>query len=289
MVEVGAPGATFLPRRGRFEEVVVDVADRAQRVREGNEVCHGATVDARPDRTGSPGASCPQARSYARRVLVLALDTATPAVTAGVVEVRPDAVVTRSVRVTHDARKHGELLLPGVLAACADARTALPDIEAIVVGAGPGPFTGLRVGMVTAAALGDALGIPVHGVCSLDAVAADAVAPAPLGPLLVVTDARRREVYWAVYDEKGRRTDGPHVETPAALAERRTGAVAAAGAAAGVLALPVIPPASPGPSGLATCVADALRTRARPGPLEPMYLRRPDAVAPGPRKPVTTP
>ena len=111
-------------------------------------------------------------------MLVLALDTATPAVTAGVVEVTADAVATRSVRVTHDARKHGELLMPGVLAACAEAGVALPDVDAVVVGIGPGPFTGLRVGMVTAAALGDALGVPVHGVCSLDAIAAEVVARA---------------------------------------------------------------------------------------------------------------
>ena len=62
-------------------------------------------------------------------MLVLALDTATPAVTAGVVEVTATATATRSTRVTHDARKHGELLLPGVLAACAEAGVALPDVE----------------------------------------------------------------------------------------------------------------------------------------------------------------
>ena len=88
-------------------------------------------------------------------MLVLAIDTATPAVTAGVVELTPGAVSTtvtsRSVRVTHDARKHAELLMPGVLAACADAGIRLPDIAAVVTGIGPGPFTGLRVGMVTAA------------------------------------------------------------------------------------------------------------------------------------------
>jgi tRNA threonylcarbamoyl adenosine modification protein YeaZ len=223
-------------------------------------------------------------------VLVLALDTATPAVTAGVVEVTATATATRSTRVTHDARKHGELLLPGVLAACAEAGVALPDVDAVVVGVGPGPFTGLRVGMVTAAALGDALGVAVHGVCSLDAVAAEVAAEGagPGGPLLVVTDARRREVYWAAYDG-GRRISGPHVEAPAALAARipGLGAVAAAGASAGVTGLRVLPPDAPGPAGLVACALDALRAGVRPGPLEPLYLRRPDAVAPGPRKPVT--
>lgn len=222
---------------------------------------------------------------------MLALDTATPAVTAGVVEVTADdtpAVIVRSAQVTRDARKHGELLLPGVLRACADAGVALRDIAAVVVGAGPGPFTGLRVGMVTAAALGDALAVPVHGVCSLDAIAAE-VATEPAGPLLAVTDARRREVYWAAY-AGGARISGPHVEAPAALADRisELGAVAAAGASAGLTGLPVLLPDVPGPRGLVTCAVDALRAGVRPGPLEPLYLRRPDAAEPGPRKPVTT-
>jgi tRNA threonylcarbamoyl adenosine modification protein YeaZ len=225
-------------------------------------------------------------------VLVLALDTSTPAVTAGVVEVIDGAVTVRAARVTHDARKHGELLLPGVLAACAEAGIALPDVDAVVVGTGPGPFTGLRVGMVTAAALGDALGIPVHGVCSLDAIAAevpDCLRNELGGPLLVVTDARRREVYWAAYDGASR-ISGPHVEAPAVLVDHiaELGALAAAGASAGVTGLPVLPPEAPGPAGLVACAVDALRAGTRPGPLEPLYLRRPDAVAPGPRKPVTT-
>ena len=231
---------------------------------------------------------------------MLALDTATPAVTAGVVALTSAAesatgsalgpVTTRSVRVTHDARKHGELLLPGVLAACADAGVALQEVDAVVVGTGPGPFTGLRVGMVTAAALGDALGIPVHGVCSLDAIAAESAAdPVVDGPLLVVTDARRREVYWAAYDEAGTRSAGPHVEAPASLIARLPGlgVTAASGAAAAGLGLPVVAPTAPGPAGLVACAAGALRAGRRPGPLEPLYLRRPDAVEPGPRKPVT--
>ncbi len=223
-------------------------------------------------------------------MLVLALDTATPAVTAGVVEVAPDrtgATATRAVRVTRDARKHGELLMPEALAACAEAGIALADIDAVVVGTGPGPFTGLRVGMVTAAALGDALDVPVHGVCSLDAIAAEAADAG--GPLLVVTDARRREVYWAAYSG-GVRITGPHVEAPAAVVARipELGAVASAGACAAGTGLRVLAPEAPGPSGLVACAVAALRAGVRPGPLEPLYLRRPDAVAPGPRKPVGT-
>ena len=217
-------------------------------------------------------------------MLVLALDTATPAVTAGVVELTADAVRPRSVRVALDARKHAELLMPEVLAACDAAGVALRDLDAVVTGIGPGPFTGLRVGMVTAAALGDALAVPVHGVCSLDAIAHGC------GALVVVTDARRREVYWATYDAAGRRVEGPHVDAPAVLVERlpELGVAAAAGGSAEVTGLPVVGPAAPSPEGLVAVAAEALRAGVVPGPLEPLYLRRPDAMEPGARKRVTT-
>jgi tRNA A37 threonylcarbamoyladenosine modification protein TsaB len=238
-------------------------------------------------------------------VLVLALDTATPAVTAGVVELTAAGPQQRSVRVAHDARKHAELLMPGVLAACADAGVALQDVAAIVTGTGPGPFTGLRVGMVTAAALGDALGVPVHGVATHDAIAHDAAALGvpvhgvathdaiardtgdPAG-LIVVTDARRREVYWSAY-AGGARIDGPRVEAPAALLERLSGlgASAAAGGMAEVTGLPVRGPAAPSPAGLVAVAAPAILAGTVHGPLEPLYLRRPDAVEPGARKRVS--
>jgi tRNA threonylcarbamoyl adenosine modification protein YeaZ len=218
-------------------------------------------------------------------VFVLAIDTATSAVVAGVVELT-DQVVARSARVVEDTRKHGELLMPGLLTACAEAGIGLRDAAAVVVGRGPGPFTGLRVGMVTAAALGDALGIPVLGRCSLDAIAVDAPSEEPF---VVVTDARRREVYWAVY-EGGRRISGPHVDAPpvAAGRARELGAVTAAGSPehAARLGLPVQPPAVPSPAGLVTLAAEALRTGGEGGPVAPLYLRRPDAETPGPRKKV---
>ena len=219
-------------------------------------------------------------------VFVLAIDTATSAVVAGVVELT-DEVVARSARVAEDTRKHGELLMPGVLAVCAEAGIGLRDVGAVVVGRGPGPFTGLRVGMVTAAALGDALGVPVFGQCSLDAIAVDAPSEEPL---VVVTDARRREVYWACYDG-GRRLSGPHVDAPpvAAGRARELGAVTAAGSPehAALLGLPVRPPAVPSPAGLVTLAAEALRAGGEGGPVVPLYLRRPDAQTPGPRKKVT--
>jgi tRNA threonylcarbamoyl adenosine modification protein YeaZ len=223
-------------------------------------------------------------------VLVLALDTATPAVTAGVVEVAPDrsgATATRAVRVTRDTRKHGELLMPEALAACAEAGVALADIDAVVVGTGPGPFTGLRVGMVTAAALGDALDVPVHGVCSLDAIAAEAADAG--GPLLVVTDARRREVYWSLGVD-GVRTHGPEVVAPAVLAERLEADLGPVdrivGDAADQLGAEAEVP-GPTPAGLVAVAAAALRAGTAPAPLAPLYLRRPDAVPPGAPKTVT--
>src|SRR5690606_10258615 len=114
-------------------------------------------------------------------MLVLAVDTATPAVTAGLVELEQSAagaqapadVRTIAVRVRVDARAHAEVLTPQILECLSEAGRSRTDIAAVVVGVGPGPFTGLRVGMATAAAFGDALGIPVYGVCSLDAIAAD--------------------------------------------------------------------------------------------------------------------
>ena len=141
--------------------------------------------------------------------VILAIDTATPAVTAGVVRRDGDGVEVLAERVTVDARAHAEQLTPNVVAALADAGLTVDDLDAVVVGCGPGPFTGLRVGMATAAAYAHALGIPVYGVCSLDVIGQDTT-----GDVLVVTDARRREVYWARYRD-GVRVDGPAVNAPA--------------------------------------------------------------------------
>ncbi|WP_026422444.1 tRNA (adenosine(37)-N6)-threonylcarbamoyltransferase complex dimerization subunit type 1 TsaB [Actinokineospora inagensis] len=210
-------------------------------------------------------------------MLVLAVDTATPAVTAGVVELSGGTPTLLAVRVTVDARAHGELLTPHVRDALAAAGRALSDVDAVVCGVGPGPFTGLRAGMVTAAALGHALDRPVFPVCSLDAIAA----AVPGEPLLVVTDARRKELYWATYDADGRRTSEPSVSVPTAIPLDRVNRVA--GARIVDLGLPFTGPEHPGPVGL---VAAADLT-AEPGPLTPLYLRRPDAVEPGARKRVS--
>ncbi|HEX2283888.1 MAG TPA: tRNA (adenosine(37)-N6)-threonylcarbamoyltransferase complex dimerization subunit type 1 TsaB [Mycobacterium sp.] len=185
-------------------------------------------------------------------VLALAIDTATPAVTAGVVW--RDRLEVLAERVTVDARAHAEQLTPNIVGALADAEITVDDLDAVVVGCGPGPFTGLRVGMATAAAYGHALGIPVYGVCSLDAIGINTA-----GDVLVVTDARRREVYWARYRD-GVRIEGPAVNAPADV----PGAVDALAQ----------PPVYPTAAGLVRAVND---WTGEPAPLVPLYLRRPDA------------
>jgi len=200
--------------------------------------------------------------------LILAIDTATAAVTAGVVRLDGPECAVLAVRVTVDARAHAERLTPNVLAALADAALTMADLDAVVVGCGPGPFTGLRVGMATAAAYGHALGIPVHGVCSLDAIGVRTI-----GDTLVVTDARRREVYWAHYRD-GVRTDGPAVDSPADVDPGTARAVAGSPEHAALFELPRCEPVYPTPAGLVTAVSDWSDD---PAPLVALYLRRPDA------------
>ncbi len=201
-------------------------------------------------------------------MLVLGLDTSTPAVSVALVDTELGVL---GERVVVDGRRHGEMLAVGIRGVLSAAGCTSRELGAIVVGLGPGPFTGLRVGIVTAASFGDALGIAVRGVCSLDGLAQ------PGRPTLVVTDARRREVYWAAYDETGARVDGPHVDTPAVARAAADGRVVVGDGAQlyafdGVLDLPRWP-------WVPALIARAPLTMA-PGPLVPLYLRRPDAQEP---------
>ena len=203
--------------------------------------------------------------------VILAIDTATPAVTAAIVSL--DGVEVLAGRVTIDARAHAEQLTPNVLGALADAGRSVNDLGAVVVGCGPGPFTGLRVGMASAAAYGHALGVPVYGVCSLDAIGIETAATS--GEVLVVTDARRREVYWARYRD-GVRIDGPAVDAPADV-PADADAVAGSPEHAALFDLPRLSPVYPTAAGLVRAVADWTTA---PAPLVPLYLRRPDAKPP---------
>lgn len=200
---------------------------------------------------------------------ILVIDTATPAVTAAVVS-RDDsgdlAIVGQCVMV--DARAHAERLTPNVLTAIAAAELTMTDLDAVVVGCGPGPFTGLRVGMASAAAFGDALAVPVYGVCSLDGIGSQTS-----GEVLVVTDARRREVYWARYRD-GIRVEGPGVNSAADVSVGDAVAVAGSPEHAALFGLPAVGPDYPTADGLVVAVQD---WSAQPEPLVPLYLRRPDA------------
>jgi tRNA threonylcarbamoyl adenosine modification protein YeaZ len=218
-------------------------------------------------------------------VLVLALDTATPASTATLVEVTDGGLRGVAEHRTVDPRAHGERLAPAIAAVLAEAGVRAGELGAIVAGLGPGPFTGLRVGLATAASMGQALAIPTYGVCSLDGIGR----PAGPGRVLVATDARRREVYFATYLD-GVRQSGPDVARPADVVFE-----ADRGAGEGVLkygeifAVPVeehllYPPGA----ALVALAAERIRAAAPGEALTPLYLRRPDAVEPAGRKPVLT-
>jgi tRNA threonylcarbamoyl adenosine modification protein YeaZ len=209
-------------------------------------------------------------------VLVLALDTATPTLVAGVARWSADGTELLAEEIRPSGTRHAELLTPAIRAALSAAGVGLADLDAVVTGLGPGPFTGLRVGVVTAAALGDARELPVVGVCSLDAVG--------WGARTVVTDARRREVYWARYDASGVRMDGPGVVRPEELAV--PGPYVGDPSFAERIGAPV-EPATVTTEGLLAAAAAQLADPGSAGPLAPLYLRRPDAVPPTSAKSVT--
>jgi tRNA threonylcarbamoyl adenosine modification protein YeaZ len=215
-------------------------------------------------------------------VLLLAFDTATSAVTVALHD--GAAVIAEESAV--DARRHGELLAVTIEKVLRNAGAGRCDLTGVAVGTGPGPYTGLRAGLITARVLGSALQIPADGICSLDVIAADACAAAAGSDFLVATDARRREVYWARYTAAGKRADGPRVSHPADLP---TGLpVAGEGAVLypelGTLA---IGPRYPSAAILAGLAAVRAAAGEAPDPPEPLYLRRPDAREPGKPKRVT--
>jgi tRNA threonylcarbamoyl adenosine modification protein YeaZ len=215
-------------------------------------------------------------------VLILAFDTATPAVTAAV----HDGQRVLAEITTVDARRHGELLAPSIAGVLSQAGATREDVTTVAVGVGPGPYTGMRVGLVTARVLGAVLGVPAVGVCTLDVLARDAVSAAAGREFLVATDARRKEVYWARYSAAAERIAGPDVSSPASLG----GAAPVAGE--GPWLYPEIFPDRigsrfPSASVLADFVSERLAARAPLLSVQPLYLRRPDARVPGPLKRVS--
>ncbi len=206
--------------------------------------------------------------------MLLGLDTATAAVSVALSTATGEILAVSNLLA---ARGHGEWLGPAIVHVLAESGVRRDQLTGVAVGVGPGPFTSLRVGLVTATVLGHVLSVPVHGVCTLDAIA---LAAGRADTFRVVTDARRREVYWATYDGVTR-VDGPHVSRPGDI----VGDLPAVGAGARLY---------PGSFAVADEPLDASAaavcgwvTGGLPV-LEPvpLYLRRPDADEPGARKKV---
>ena len=202
---------------------------------------------------------------------VLAIDTS---VGVSVAILRSNGELTQSHAVDHG--RQGELTADLISQVVAESGLAIAEITDVVVGVGPGPFTGLRVGLVTASVFAHARGVPIHGICSLDAIAFDYEKPC-----VVVTDARRKELYWARYDKK--RIGEPQVSKPEdLLAQFPDSEFIGPGAqlypdfiSGKVLELKAGSLAKLFASGTAQLVD-----------VSPMYLRKPDAVEPTTRKSV---
>jgi tRNA threonylcarbamoyl adenosine modification protein YeaZ len=221
---------------------------------------------------------------------MLALDTATAAVTVAIHDGQRVLAVVTSV----DARRHGELLAPHIAQALTEAGVTAAELTAIAVGVGPGPFTGLRVGVVTARVLAGTLAIPAYGVCTLDALAAEAVADPGLSlgdGFLVATDARRREVHWAAYDVSAGRAQRVGEAAVAAPADVPVGGRPVVGRGADLYPVDLgarVGPLDPSAAWLASYAIEALAAGRPLLAADPLYLRRPDAVAPGRPKRVLT-
>jgi len=220
-------------------------------------------------------------------VLILAIDTSAVASAALVSDDAPESVVASFA--TEDTRSHAEVLAPGIHTMLSEAGVKGQDVDAIVVGVGPGPFTGLRSGIATARTLAFVWGKPLHGVMSLDAVALE-VAESTAAPseFLVVTDARRKEVYWARYSlsdaQLPQLEDGPHVGFAADLPD-----LPAFGAGAGLYgetlqAHPEFDGEQPDALYLGQFALARLASGHALLDSTPLYLRESDAQVPGPRK-----
>ena len=191
---------------------------------------------------------------------------------------------------TTETNTHAEVLAPAVQQVMREANVAAADLEAVVAGVGPGPFTGLRAGLVTARSLAFAWGLDVHGVMSLDAIAHPAAEDAwrrGADEFVVATDARRREVYWAHYSHVGgqfQRLHGPFVTAPADVTP-----LPVYGAGGGLYpdvlsSVPEFRTAVPDAGALGLVGELALRRGRGLLPVQPLYLRESDAKVPGPRK-----
>lgn len=177
---------------------------------------------------------------------ILAIDTAAS---------RTSVVVIKDGKVIFSESRDGAMSHGPALPELVSAAIANREITEVLVGMGPGPYTGLRVGITFAQTFAWARNIPVRGFCSLDAIAAQVTE----SDFIVAIDARRKEVYWARYTN-GIRVEGPAVDLPAIVTEK---------------GIKVIDSLFPDPKFFVELTEEFS---------EPIYLRRPDAVATADRK-----
>lgn len=199
-----------------------------------------------------------------------------------------------------DTRRHAEVIGESI-AFCLDAAGVAPDeLSAVVAGMGPGPFTGLRVGIAAARAFAFGAGKPCLPLISHDAIAFERLgglalaisgaAPDPAAPLLVITDARRRELYWSAFsglDDAGLpvRLAAPGLARPAELDEAVAGSCGSAFVAGATRTDPTSTPVSAAALGM---LGEVLFAAGRPFARdEPLYLRSPDVTVPGAPKRVS--
>ncbi len=202
--------------------------------------------------------------------MFLAIDTSAGT---SVAVIDGDRVVAE--RSTEDTMRHAEVIGDMIAATLDDAGVAPTALEAVVAGMGPGPFTGLRVGIAAARTFAWGIDRPLVPVVSHDAVALEQWSVGVRGAILVVTDARRREVYWSAYvldDEGAVRSDGPALSRPEELPHPDCRRVDATQISAGQLGR----------------VARIRREQGLADEFtEPLYLRSPDVTMPGARKRVS--
>lgn len=214
------------------------------------------------ERDGFPGPA------YDGRVL-LAIDTSAGT---SVAVVDPATGHPLAQRDTEDSRRHAEVIGPFLAEVLDEAGISGADVTGVVAGMGPGPFTGLRVGIAAARTFAAARDVPVLPLVSHDAVAAD---QDRTGPFVVLTDARRREVYWSAYDQAGTRVAGPGLARPADLDEAIRASWPDAVGWDRVTALSI--PAWR----LGAIAAGRLASGAPFAQDTPLYLREPDVTVPG--------
>ena len=179
------------------------------------------------------------------------------------------------------ARGHQEALAPMAAAVLAGAGLAFDALQAVGATVGPGSFTGLRVGLAFAQGLGAALGVPVVGLPTLDALAAS-LPPGP-GKVASVIDARRGQVYTRLFDG-GTSVDEAQALAVEAFARRLDGmndGGRLVGTGAGLVTVPgwgAHPLDGPTPEALIRLTRAGLEGGGRAGAARPLYLRAPDAV-----------